>query len=256
MDATFLGIEQTADPALILLPVGAGLTGGKGQLFGGCLVGAATGLVEDLTERPAAWVTTQFASSATTGDTIALRAEIVAGGRSITQAIVHGTIDGRHHSTTLVATGTKSFPDGSPPPTMPEVLGPDDSLPLEFDHGRGGLNQRVDVRSADGPSEAPRTTSNLWFRFRGTTGGDPYSIPIAADFFPPALSASLGRRVFGASLDNTVRFVDRSDGEWLFIDMTVDSVQSGIAHGTNRVWSEDGRLLAIATQTCAVSDFS
>ena len=116
------------------------------------------------------------------------------------------------------------------------------------------MNDRVEVRRA--PSYVDRaSTVFTWFRFEGTSAGDPMSVVVASDFFPPTLGESLGRRVYGASLDNSVRFVDRAECDWLLVEFHVDSLRAGIAHGTSHVWSRDGTLLAIATQTCAVSEF-
>ncbi len=255
VDAAYLGINTTPDESVWELPVTDKVTGGKGQLFGGCAVGAAASLLESVTARPVAWVGCQFVGSARPDDTITLSAQIVAQGRSITQAVVHGTIDGQPQSTVLAALGTKAFPDDSPSRPMPKLAGPDQCERLDFDPGQGGLNERVDIRSVDPQTSTPRTTSRFWFRFAGATSGDVLSVSVAADFFPPSLSAAIGRRVFGASLDNTIRFIDRAECDWLLIEMTVDSVHNGIAHGTSHIWAENGQLAAIASQTCAVSEF-
>ncbi len=257
MEADFLGINKTADQAVWQLPVTDAITGGAGQLFGGCVVGAAAALLEQVTARPVGWVTCQFGAGARPADLVELRAHVVSQGRSVTQAQVHTSIDGQPHTAVLAALGSKNFPDRIPTRTMPTVPPPEGCGPLLFDQGSGGLADRIDVRSvepADGNGANP-STIHLWFRFDGTMAGDVISVSIAADFFPPALSAAVGRRVFGASLDNTVRFIERAESDWIMAAMTVDSIRDGIGHGTTEVWSEDGRLLAIATQTCAVSEF-
>ena len=262
--ADFLGINKTPDEMVWELPVTAEITGGAGQLFGGCVVGAAAALLEQVTDRPVGWVTCQFGTGARPGDLIELRAEVVSQGRTVTQAKVHTTLDGQPHTTVLASLGTKQFDEHSPARPMPTVPGPDECSALVFDKGAGGLNDRLDVRSVEPlPTDSPlvdgeparQTTIHLWFRFDGETSGDVFSVSIAADFFPPALSAAVGRRVFGASLDNTVRFIDRAQSEWILAEMTVDSIRDGIGHGTTYVWTQCGRLLAIATQTCAVSEF-
>ncbi|MCP4086728.1 MAG: hypothetical protein GY745_16990, partial [Actinomycetia bacterium] len=57
-------------------------------------------------------------------------------------------------------------------------------------------------------------------------------------------------RLFGSSLDNTVRFIDRADTpgdpEWVLADLQVERAAHGVGHGTGHLWSEDGRQLGIA----------
>ncbi|MGF1598462.1 MAG: acyl-CoA thioesterase [Acidimicrobiales bacterium] len=255
MDETWLEVARTDDPSCWELPVGLGLTGGKGQLFGGCVVGAAGLLLESVTERPVQWITCQFVAGAAEGDTVRLAADVVVRGHRISQAEVRGTVDGAPQSTVLAALGTRSYPEGSPTRTLPAVPPPDDCPPHTFEVSRGGLDARVDVRVADPEPAARRATSRFWFRFHDTTAGDLASVAIATDFVPLALSTALGHRVFGASLDNTCRFVDRAGGEWLLVEMAVDGVVDGIAHCTAHAWADDGRLLAVATQTCTVAAF-
>lgn len=250
-----MNVKHSEQPLHSVLTVDAAVTGGKGQLFGGCLVGAAAGLLEGATGRPTVWITTQFAAPAADEDRIELAGEIRAAGRSVTQGVVMGTIDGRHHSTSLVALGARSFEYQTPLRPMPPVPPPEDCGTLDFDAGHGGLRRRVDLRCADPEPDEQRTTTRLWLSFPGTPSGDTYSLAIAADFFPPALAAAVGQRVFGASLDNTVRYLDRAECEWLLVEMNVEAIRTGIGHGTNYVWSQSGDLLAVASQTCALSGF-
>ena len=87
---TFLDARRTDDPTRWLLPVTDAVTGGAGQLFGGCGLGAAVALLEELTGRPAAWATAQFVSNAFPPEVVELDATVVADGRNFCQARVVG----------------------------------------------------------------------------------------------------------------------------------------------------------------------
>jgi len=54
------------------------------------------------------------------------------------------------------------------------------------------------------------------------------------------------------SLDNTLRVVQLKSTEWIICDIRIHAVVGGYAHGTAFLWSEDGELLAIASQSIGV----
>ena len=56
----------------------------------------------------------------------------------------------------------------------------------------------------------------------------------------------------GTSLDNTVRIVDTEPSEWVLLDIVPEGFHRSIGHGSLRIWSQDGRLLGAAQQTCII----
>jgi acyl-CoA thioesterase len=72
-----------------------------------------------------------------------------------------------------------------------------------------------------------------------------------ADFVPSAVLRAAGRAGGGTSLDNSIRYgKDPTPGtDWVLILTDPYFVESGYVHGGARIWSEDGRLLAVASQT-------
>src|SRR5690606_31044793 len=95
----------------------------------------------------------------------------------------------------------------------------------------------------------------LWARRRD---GKPITAAIAAylaDLVPMGISHGLGVIAAGTSLDNTVRIGDFTESEWILLDIRPHFAAGGYGHGTVHVWSEDGRLMASATQTASMFVF-
>jgi acyl-CoA thioesterase len=56
----------------------------------------------------------------------------------------------------------------------------------------------------------------------------------------------------GRSLDNTLRMVQLKPTEWVLCDIRIHALVGGYGQGTAFLWSEDGELLATASQSIAV----
>jgi acyl-CoA thioesterase len=71
---------------------------------------------------------------------------------------------------------------------------------------------------------------------------------------PSAVVRAAGRAGAGTSLDNSMRFgpAPATDCEWVLIDFDPYFAHGGYAHGGARVWSSDGTLLAVASQTATL----
>ena len=69
---------------------------------------------------------------------------------------------------------------------------------------------------------------------------------------PSALGNALGRVAHCTSLDNTIRFANRRDTDWVLCDNRMEFVGHGFCHGAAHLWSDDGVLLATASQSLIV----
>lgn len=137
---------------------------------------------------------------------------------------------------------------------MPAVAPPSDGTHylLEEESGFVSRFERRIARLVD-PGELPPATSCYWVRLGDIPSGSTLALTIVADLVPMALSDTIGRPMFGSSLDNTMRFVTRSTDEWVLAEMQVETVSDGVGHVGTRLWSPSGALLATGSQTCAVS---
>lgn len=161
--------------------------------------------------------------------------------------------------------------------SMPEVPAPA-AAPLFDEHGPHRLGHfpfltNVEVRLAQGYpywatsflaknpglarlSEEPARFAR-WYRYKvpqmevdGTL--DPYALPPIADTMPSAVANMLGpggNPFHAPSLDLTVHFLEPARTEWLLVATYARRARVGYATAEAEIWSEDGRLVAYATQT-------
>ena len=54
------------------------------------------------------------------------------------------------------------------------------------------------------------------------------------------------------SIDNTLRVVRPRACEWVLAEIDLHAAERGFAHGTVNLWTPDGELLGIASQTGAL----
>ncbi len=262
--AAFLGVraDPGGDADRWALPLHAGLTGGKGGLFGGCGVGAAITGLEARTGRPLRWITTQFLAPAAPPDVLRFSLSHLVAGRNVAQAVVAveagDAPTGRPVLAVLAALGSRADGDERrylpPPPAVPP---PGDCPAADHLGGGGGLRPRFDIRAVPAPAGAAPAwsgRSRWWVGAHGSDVATAELLAVAVDFVPFSLTAALERPVFGASLDNTLRLVERAEAEWILVDTAVEAITAGIGQVSARVWAPDGRLLALAAQTCVVSE--
>jgi acyl-CoA thioesterase len=255
----FLGLRPTERPDRWVLPVTDRVTGGAGQLFGGCGLGGAVALLEERTGKPAAWATAQFLSNAFPPEELVLDTTVVVEGHNFSQARATGRVGDREVVSVMAALGTKRFDGRGRWRTMP-VVPPPEQCPVSTVTGPnpGGLSTRLERRVAIGDwgdeDHAPGGVMRVWMRLPDRLVGTTVGLCIAADFLPMGLRAGLGKPLFGASLDNTIRLMGRADDEWVLADMQMDDLGDGVGHGSVTLWSAGGDLLAVASQSCAMRE--
>jgi acyl-CoA thioesterase-2 len=134
--------------------------------------------------------------------------------------------------------------------------------PVVAKHGErsGGVSSQFEYRlirgryptadtAFDGPGDGRLT---FWVRPRDQVRTDACLIAIVADFVSDALSDAVGRYVHASSIDNTLRLGPIEDSDWLICDVTIEALHGGVGHGSMRIFSETGRLLALASTSLIV----
>jgi acyl-CoA thioesterase II len=256
-DARFLGLElREGAPAATLLIERRHCTP-FGWLYGGSGVAACAAVAEAVTGRPLVWITTQYIGNAHPGERLDFDVEVMVAARATSQALVRAHVGDR-----LVLHATTALTDRDPGEvawwgSMPEVAPPEEcqrfrppfEVPLE-----GSFLEVLERRVApDWQQAAQSGRLAMWSRVPGWGIGSPASQAFAADIVPLVVAAGLGRPPGGTSLDNTVRIVHGEPvDDWVLLDIEAQGFRRGIGHGQVRLWSRDGTLLGVASQTCII----
>ncbi len=262
MDArTWLGLEPTHNPMRWMLPVTPAISTPGPFLFGGCGLGAAIAAMEGTSGRPVVWATAQYLSYAVPPSVLDIDVTIAAEGRSVTQARVVGHVADTEVLTVNAALGTREMEPEGAWVVPPDVPGPED-CPVRGPRmpGTESIMDRIDVRLADARSweemegnPAPDGRSLLWARMPDLL--DPSSgasLAILGDYVPFGISQALGLIGGGNSLDNTLRVYRLAPTEWVLLDIRIHAVAHGFGHGVVHLWSQEGTLLATASQSTIV----
>jgi acyl-CoA thioesterase-2 len=259
----FLGMEPVGDDLHWRLTVVPELTTPGNFLFGGCGLGAALVALEEASGRPTVWSTAQYLSYAPAHSVLDLTVTLAAEGRRITQGRVVGHVGATEILTVNAAVGSPGTLDaGGVWVTAPEVPPPDHCPPRRLpDFTSTSIFDRIDVRLAHGrsfeeisaglgtPGEA---TSALWARVPGHLEPSAATLAIIGDYVSGGMSQPLGRRVMSRSLDNTLRMVHLEPTEWVLCDIRIQALVDGYGQGVAYLWSQEGSLLAIASQSMSV----
>jgi acyl-CoA thioesterase len=260
MDArTFLGMEPVGNDLHWRMPVAKRLTTPGNFLFGGCALGAALVALEAASGRPTVWATAQYLSYAPTDSVMEWEATLAVVGGRVTQGRAVGHADGREILTVNAALGEDQVDLNDIWITPPVVPPPDDCpprfLPAVF---RDTIMDNVDVRVAAGRrledlnGEPSTPDSALWARVPGHLSPSAATLAIFGDYVSGGASQPLGERARGRSLDNTLRIVQLRPTEWVLCDIRMHALIGGYAQGIAFLWSEDGHLLATASQSFVV----
>lgn len=246
-------------PGQFSLEITDGLIRLDGQLYGGTGLATAVSAMRVETGRQPLWATVQFASSATLGQTLDIHVEELARGHKASQVRLTATVDDR---VVLAALGTAGAPApdgfGAEFGEMPRVSAPQESEPWQhlfpIDHDedtpRTGAFLTAEFRQGRHVAEAEHDPARvpMWVRMidRPQTIE---SIAYLADFVPAAVVRAAGRVGVGTSMDNSIRFGPAPETEWMLVEVDPYFAHGGFVHGAGRIWSEDGVLLAVASQT-------
>jgi len=257
MDArTFLGISPLDVALSWQLDVTPEVSTPGRFLYGGCGLAAALVALEQATGRPTAWATAQYLSFAETGTTLDLDVTLAVTGKHITQGRAVGRVGGREILTVNAALGHGQLElEGTwvqPPDVARPLECPERVLPPMF---TDSVLNRVEVRAAKGrmmevvDGTPGDSSSAFWARLPGHLEPSAATLAIIGDYVSGGLSEPLGKRTMGRSLDNTIRVARLVPTEWILCDIHMHALAGGIAQGQAFLWSEDGVLLATASQS-------
>lgn len=257
------------DPLSLLTPNAADATGAAAYSFraarpwctwnglhGGALMGALISSMEQASGKQAVAATAQFVKGVREGEEVVITPEILAASASVTQTRVTATQGSGLIATAVGTFGTVSAEPQVPVLEMPRVKSAEESpartylrAPLE-----GDVATTMDVRIA----EASSRRVCLWVRCPSGQGR-PMSAPVLAaiaDHPPFAIRLALGGDWYGISLDASLRVaspVESIDASgWVLVDIAFDALASPFAFGVARLWTADGKLLAVSPQTMRI----
>ncbi len=260
MDAlTFFGLEPTDDPHIWQMEVVPSLISGTGALFGGCGLGAAIEVVEQVTGRPCVWATAQFLSYAWPPAVVELEVVEAVRGHQISQVRVSARVGDREILTVVGAFGRRPSPLAGQWATRPDVAPPNDCPPRPLmNRHHGTIMDRLESKLADArpywelTGVAGSGNASLWVRLPELMNASAATLAIIGDFVPFGIGQALGQRAGGNSLDNTLRVARNVRSAWVLADVRVHAVADGFGHGLVHLWAENGTLLGTASQSTIV----
>jgi acyl-CoA thioesterase len=249
MDLAWLGLERVGNSQWSF-ELTSPLSRPDAKLYGGTGAAVMVAAMETETGRDALWSTVQFVGSADVGERIDCHVEVLASGRRTSQVRMTATVGDRIVLAGVGATGAHR--DGAIEAHMPVM--PDVPLPEECE-GWGGRHPMAASQSGRGWFELVEMrqaaeSGSMWSRF--TSGiHTRATIAFVADMVPTSVVRAVGMVGGGTSLDNSLRFGRLVETEWVLLDMDPWLASGGYLHGGARVWSEDGALVAVASQTAS-----
>jgi acyl-CoA thioesterase len=208
-----------------------------------------------------------FAGQVAAGD-LEVDVDILRRGRSATQVTATVRNVGEPAGTTTVAVfgGRRrgpSFVDVSPPTVPPPSECPSyrDALPPGVVLDQRPFWARVEGRAALGHApwekyEPTTSDSATWLRFDDPPLSeegwlDPLAVMTLADRMPGAVAEIIGREGdpwFAPSADLTFHMFEPADTTWLLAHDRARWADDGWASAESTLWTEDGKLVAYATQ--------
>ncbi|TRW16870.1 acyl-CoA thioesterase domain-containing protein [Glacieibacterium frigidum] len=223
-------------------------------LFGGAGLAAAVAALEAVTGRPTVWAAAQYLSYARPPSVLDLDVVVPVAGKHSSQARVTGHVEDTEILTVNAALGSRPQALVAGWAAMPAAPPPDECEELTQGWSRtdDDIRGRIDLRVASPRDPAPAGRSLLWARRLDGGAIDRVTLAVFADFLPSGISAALGRRAGGNSLDNTIRYVRVVPTEWVLLDTQIDAVADGFGHGRMYLFAQDGTLMASASQSLIV----
>jgi acyl-CoA thioesterase len=209
------------------------------------------------------WATAQYLSYARPPSVLDVDVTIAVPGRHTTQARAVGLVGDTEILTVNAALGHRDLDAEGEWAVRPDVPAPEDCPPRAFrNFNDDSIMSRLDTRLAVGKNwdELDGTPgdgrSALWVRTPDRLDMSAAALAILGDYVPFGIGQALGVPGGGNSLDNTLRVARLVPTEWVLLDIRVHAVAHGFGHGVVHLWSDDGTLMATASQSTIVRFWS
>lgn len=257
-----LGLEEL-DDATGAVTIRPEACSSYGNLFGGCAMAFAIDTARRCTGRPLVWASAQFVSQARPPERLVLRATIVASGRNVAQVRVVGRAgdgaDEREIVSVIAALGAREHPVDATFVTRPDI-GPPDAYPDRPQQwpDRASVERWLRQRLAlgrvpmDGGLASTDGRSAIWMQVPDGATADTAFLAVLGDFVPFGAFQALTEPAEVTSIDNSLRIVRLEPTRWVLADIRIHAIDHGFAHGDTFLWSEQGTLLAVASQTTQI----
>ncbi len=256
----YLGLRSTDDPNRWQLELTPRVLTPAGAMHGGAALAATVEALEGATSRPLVWATAHYLTHVGPRGLLDVDVSVEVAGHQTTQAraVLHlGDVEVLLTVASLGMRGETSPGRWVQPSLAP---GPGDARRLPpAPPGTESVLDHYDIRIATGRmgDELDGTRgpgrSVLWCRLpdgpRLVSASD---VAFVGDLSMLGLSDALGTPTTANSLDNTIRIVERAPTEWVMLDVRIDATVHGYAHAGAHLWTDDGVLLGMATQTLVV----
>ncbi len=261
MAGSIIALTPTHDPLRWTLPLVPGLCtgprGGATFMFGGIGLAAAVAAMEEASGRPAICATAQYVAFARPPAIVELEIDILAQGRSVSQASAVARVGTQTVLAAHAALGGRRDDGSLQKPPMPTAPLPDACARVRHWNARDDAVQSLfDVRLAAGrfPDGRPIAGAGagrvlIWVRPLAGHAIDTRLLSVVGDYVSVAITDALGGYADGNSLDNTIRFAAIEDCAWMLCDIRIESIHDGFVHGSMHIFSQSGRLMAVASQS-------
>ncbi len=257
--ADFLALSATHDQSSHAMGVRYDLCSGRGDLWGGVALAAAmNALSSQLDDMPIVFASAQFLANKTNAEQLLLECEIASHSRTVAQGYVRGQLDDVDFLRVSACLGNRKgtdIVDACVPATVPRYGDCDE---VDLGTPRTAMHTHTQVRLAQGMfgvtgQGAPSDNGvlSLWVRMP-KVNNDVGALAILADYMLSAIGNSLRTVAYGVSLDNTIRTARIVPTDWVQCDITMDHISNGFGYGTAQLFSEDGVLMATASQSVIV----
>lgn len=270
-DVKFLDLETIDEAGRFAFSVEDHLARLDGRLYGGTAIAVSMVSAELVTGRDTVWMTTQFVATAPANERILVHAEVLAGGRRANQVRVTGAdAAGATMFASLGATGIRaeglegvfearprvSAPEGSPRvenlfEAVVRNAGYDEVPPMPEESGFLRVIEFREPTVESHPDPGPGRLC-VWVRRRDRMPVTAAMVAFMADMVPLSVAHAAGIVGGGISLDNSIRVGSFTETEWVLLDLRPHMVSGSYGHGAVHVWSEDGKLLATASQSASM----
>ncbi len=227
--------------------------GAEGKhMAGGACSAALLQALQEFTGQPLIAAHTQFLGTPTPGETVTIRCSVRKRGRTICQAHAGLYRDDQQLSVCAATLGARSGHNtGSDRawPEPPSVTAAADCPRLPFiRQDSEDQHAYLDIRLAEVQPAAGRAL--FWVRTGAVEPANRTAfLALIADYLPEALQLVLQRPLGASSLDNQLRVLRHSFSEWLLCDIQLHAMAHGVFHGAMFLWSQEGVLLANASQS-------